>query len=65
MTKQVETYYYFDDDTRTIFHSVNLVENRPDLQFLGSSLNPNIRMTAAVMIKNLDQDHGYTIKPLY
>jgi len=64
MTEQVQNYFYFDEDTRTIFHSINLVEDRPDLQFLGSSLNPNIRMTAAVMTKSLDQNYGYTIRSL-
>ena len=64
MTKQVETYYYFDETTRTVFHSTELVEDRPDLMFMGSSLNPNHRMTVAVMAKDLDQVHGYKIKPL-
>lgn len=61
---QVETYYYFDEKTRTVFHSSELVEDRPDLMFMGSSLNPNHRMTVAVMAQDLDQVYGYTIKPL-
>lgn len=64
MTKQVQRYYYFDEDTRTVFHSETEQEDRHDLMFLGSSLNPNIRMTVAVMIKSLDQEFGYKIKEL-
>lgn len=64
MTKQVERYYYFDEETRTVFHSETL-EERPDLIFLGSSLNTNIRMTASVMVKQLNSPSGYKIKPLY
>lgn len=59
-----EIYYYFDEHTRTVFHSEELVEDRPDLIFLGSSLNPNKRMTVATMVQDLDQAHGYKIKPL-
>lgn len=64
MTKQVETYYYYDEQTRTVFHSEELVEDRPDLIFLGSSLNPNKRMTVATMVQSMDRPHGYKIKPL-
>lgn len=64
MTKQVETYYYFQEETRTVFHSEELVEDRPDLMFMGSSLNPNHKMTVAVMVKDMDQVYGYKIKPL-
>lgn len=59
-----EHFYYFDENTRTVYHSTELVEDRPDLMFMGSSLNPNHRMTVAVMVKDLDQVHGYKIKPL-
>lgn len=62
--KQVETYYYFDEKTRTVYHSTELVEDRPDLMFMGSSLNPNHRMTVAVMAQDLDQVFGYKIRPL-
>lgn len=64
MTKQVETYYYFDEKTRTVYHSEELVEDRPDLIFLGSSLNPNKKMTVATMVQDMDQAFGYKIKPL-
>lgn len=64
MTKQVERYYYYDEDTRTVFHSESLRDDRPDLIFMGSSLNPNIRMTVSSLVKKLDRDYGYTIKPL-
>jgi len=59
-----EYFYYFDEKTRTVYHSTELVEDRPDLMFMGSSLNPNHRMTVAVMAKDLDQVHGYKIMPL-
>lgn len=64
MFKQVERYYYYDELSRTIYHSEKLVEDRPDLIFLGSSLNPNERMAVATFAKNLDREFGYNIKPL-
>ncbi len=64
MTKQVQTYYYFQEETRTVFYSPLLVEDRPDLMMMGSSMNPNHRMTVAVMVKDMDQVFGYKIKPL-
>jgi len=64
MTKQEQTYYYYQEETRTVFHSPELVEDRPDLMMMGSSMNPNHRMTVAVMAKDMDQMFGYKIKPL-
>ena len=64
MTTQVLTYYYFDEPTRTVFHSPLLVEDRPDLMMMGTSMNPNHRMTVAVLAKDMDQVSGYKVKPL-
>lgn len=64
MTKQIQIYYYFQEATRTVFWSDELVEDRPDLMFMGSSLNPNKKMTVAVMAQDLDQVHGYKIREL-
>ena len=64
MTKQEQTYYYYQEETRTVFYSPELVEDRPDLMMMGSSMNPNHRMTVAVMAKDMDQVFGYKIKPL-
>lgn len=64
MTKHAERYYYLDNDTRTVFHGFELVEDRPDLIFLGSSFNPNIKMAVASFTKGHDHDFGYKIKPL-
>jgi len=64
MTKHVETYYYFDEKTRTVYHSTELVEDRPDLIFLGSSTNPNIKMAASLFTKGYDRNSGYKIKEL-
>mgnify|MGYP003658050712 CR=1 FL=1 len=61
---QIQTYYYYDEHTRTVFYSPLLVEDRPDLMMMGSSMNPNHKMTVAVMAKDLDQPYGYKIKPL-
>ena len=60
----IEYFYYFNEKTRTFYHSTELVEDKPDLMLMGSSLNPNHRMTVALMAKDMDQVHGYTIKPL-
>lgn len=65
MTNQVQTYYYFQTETRTVFYSSEFIEDRPDLMFMGSSMNPNHKMTVAVMAQNfMDQVYGYKIKPL-
>lgn len=64
MTEHPEIYYFFDEKTRTIFHSKILVEDRPDLIFIGSSINPNKRMSVASFVKGSDQEYGYKIKPL-
>lgn len=64
MNNPTQTYYYYDTYTRTVFHSDRLVDDRPDLMFLGSSMNPDKRMTVSTMVKDLDQTHGYKIKPL-
>jgi hypothetical protein len=64
MTKQEQTYFYFDEPTRTVFYSNELVEDRPDLMFLGSSMNPNHKMTVSVMVQNMDIDYNYKIIPL-
>ena len=62
--QQVQTYYYFDEDTRTIYTSTELLEFRPDLIMLGSSLNPNHKMTAAVLAKDFGITHSLKIQPL-
>lgn len=66
MTKQVEFYYLFDEHTRTVFwtEDEDAQEDRPDLYFLGSSMNPNKRMTVATMVQDMDRANGYKIKPL-
>ena len=61
---QTEFYYYFDEPTRTVFWSEELVEDRPDLMFMGSSMNPNKRMTVAVMVQDMDITFNYKIKEL-
>lgn len=64
MSDQKQHYYYFDESTRTVFYATELFEDRPDLMFMGSSMNPNHKMTVAVMAQDMDQVYGYTIKPL-
>lgn len=61
--KQVEIYYYLDENTRTVFWSET--ESEIDyLEFLGSSMNPNKRMAVARMTQKSLVPSGYTIKPL-
>jgi len=64
MNQQQEIYYFCMDNSRIIFWSEILIENRPDLIFLGSSLNPNKKMAVAVFTKNSEYNQGYQIKPL-
>lgn len=66
MTKQVETYYLSDEMSRIVFWTTDdeAIEERPDLIFLGSSMNPNRRMAVAAFTHKLDQPHGWTIKEL-
>lgn len=64
MNEHPEIYYYYNEKSRIVYHSESLIDNRPDLIFLGSSINPNKRMSVAAFIKGHDQEHGYTIKQL-
>lgn len=63
-TKQVEIYYYYDDHTRTVFWSETETEDRPDLIFLGSSVNPNKRMAVAAFTHKMDKPWGWKIREL-
>jgi hypothetical protein len=63
-TKQVEIYYHYDEKTREVYHSHGMVEDRPDLIFLGSSFNPDKRMAVAAFTQDLPKTQGWKIKPL-
>lgn len=63
MTKQEERYYYFDKESRTVYHTTK-EEKVEFLDFLGSSTNPNIRMVVTGFSRKLPWDHGYKIKEL-
>lgn len=60
-----QTFYYYDDDSRTVYHHDELVEDRPDLIFLGSSMNPNKQMTVAVMFQGRELGAVGKIRPLF
>lgn len=64
MTKHPEWYYYQDDHTRTIFYTDTEQEDRHDLIFVGSSVNPNHKMAVAVMVQNDLIPMGFKIRPL-
>lgn len=57
-------YYYMDDHTRTIYHSAEEQEDRPDLIFVGMSQNPNPKMAVAVFVQNELIPRGYKIKSM-
>lgn len=60
-----QRFFYLEDTSSTIFWSETEHEDRPDLIFLGSSMNPNIRMTASVMAKSqLNRQDSWKVKPL-
>lgn len=59
-----EFFYYLDDQTRFIYWSEELVEDRPDLIFLGSSLNPDKKAVATVFIKRSKRIWGHTVLQL-
>lgn len=64
MTKHPEIYYYYEDHTRTVFHSEQLVEDRPDLLLLGSSTNPSKKMAVSAFTKRMNKPWGHKILPL-
>lgn len=67
MTKQLdERYYLLDEPSRTVYHTTDeeLAEDYSYLVFLGSSVNPNIRMAVSTWATQLPWDTGYTIKEL-
>lgn len=62
---QQERYYFFDEQSSTIWHTTDEERQPQEMMFLGSSLNPNVRMTASVMVKNqLDVTFNYKVKEL-
>lgn len=62
---QVEWYYFFEEETSTIWYTNNEEVQPQEMVFLGSSLNPNNRMTAAVMArKQMDIEFNYKVKQL-
>lgn len=66
MTKHPEIYYLFDEQSSTVFWTLD--EDKKDealnLIFLGSSLNPNKKMAVAAFIKGSGRQYGYKIKEL-
>ena len=67
MTTNIHTpiiYYYMNEDTRVVFWYSAIVEDRPDLIFLGSSRNPNKKMAVAAFVKGSDREFGYTLQEL-
>jgi len=64
MTKHPEIYYYYDDDTRTVFWTETETEDRPDLIFLGSSENPNKKMAVAAFTYKDEKPWGHRIREL-
>lgn len=59
-----EIYYYYDDDTRTVFWSETEVSDRPDLVFINSSTNPNKKMAVATFTQMSMKPMGWKIKQL-
>lgn len=64
MTEQVQIFYYYDDLTRIVYWSEKENEERPDLFFLGSSLNPNKKMAVAAFTHKMEKPWGHRIEPL-
>lgn len=64
MTEQIQIYYYYDDLTRIVYWSEEENEERPDLFFLGSSLNPNKKMAVAAFTYKMEKPWGHRIEPL-
>ena len=59
-----EIYYFYDEDTRTVFWTTDYQEDRHDLIFLGSSVNPNKRMAVEVFIHKMKINWGHNIMEL-
>ncbi|AGH07424.1 hypothetical protein SUFG_00057 [Sulfitobacter phage phiCB2047-B] len=62
--QQVHVYYFYEEFTRTIFWSETLVDDRPDLIYLGSSANPNKKHAAATFVQKSGKPDGWKIEPL-
>lgn len=59
-----EFFYYYDDETRTVFWSEKEIEDRPDLIFIGSSVNPNKKMAIAAFTYTDEKPWGHRINKL-
>lgn len=65
MTKHTEWYYFLDEETSVIWYTDDEDKHPAGMLFLGSSMNPNHRMTATIMAKNQLNDHmGHSVKKL-
>lgn len=60
----MELFYYYDEPQKIIYYSNRLVEDRPDLVFLGSSLNPNPKKAAAAFTHKFKRPMGHKVKEL-
>lgn len=66
MTKHPEIYYLLDEKSSTVFwtEDEDKLEMVPDLIFIGSSINPNKRMSVSAFMQGTNRTYGYKIKPL-
>lgn len=65
MTNPIEWYYFFDEETSTIWYTDDEERQPQEMMFLGSSINPNHRMTASVMVRRqMDINYNYKVKRL-
>jgi hypothetical protein len=46
-------YYFFNEETKTIYHTLIDLRDTSQFRYLGESDNPNPRMAAAIFCKGL------------
>lgn len=62
--QQQEIYYLLDEKSSTVFWTDQEEDHPNDLIFIGSSINPNKKMSVAAFMKGTEQTSGYKIKEL-
>ena len=57
-------HYLYDDVNKIIYYSEEMPEDRHDLIYLGQSNHPNPRGGAAHLVRTMEVNTGYKVRPL-
>lgn len=59
-----ELFYFIEDERQVVYWATYMPDDRTDLIFIGSSVNPNIRMAVHTFLQNYPRARGWKIQQL-